>query len=178
MCNGVFFFLPACMSVWRCWIPWNRSYRELWGAMWVQRIEPGSPVRAAIVLSLWAVLGLLPWAFGSTVLPKKGICRRRPIHLVAPGKQKERKRKEGKTAPWLGVRGLLVAGWRLCSGTKSWDCVCSSSFFSSSKNSSSSTLPPLIGSRLKKKKPKQKPNQHHNPAWMWRFWRWKSPFNC
>lgn len=47
MCIGV---LPTGMSVRRCQIPRNWSYRQLRAAVWVPGIEPGSSGRSASVL--------------------------------------------------------------------------------------------------------------------------------
>ena len=35
--------------------PWVWSYRELWAAMWVLRIKPGSSGRAASALNHWVI---------------------------------------------------------------------------------------------------------------------------
>ena len=48
MCISV---LPSCVSVWGCQIPWNWSYRQLWAAMWMLGIEPGSSDRAVFALN-------------------------------------------------------------------------------------------------------------------------------
>jgi hypothetical protein len=34
--------LPTVSYVWLCQISWNWSYRQLWAAVWVLGIEPGS----------------------------------------------------------------------------------------------------------------------------------------
>jgi len=52
----------ACISVWRCQIPWDWSYRQLWAAMWLLGIEPGSSGGAA--LNHWAI----------SSIPSYGIC--------------------------------------------------------------------------------------------------------
>ena len=58
--NFYFYFmytgvLPASMSVWGCWIPWNRSYRWFWAAMWVLGIEPVSSGRAVSAPNPWVI---------------------------------------------------------------------------------------------------------------------------
>lgn len=47
ICVGV---LPACMSEWRCQIPKNWSYGQLWVAIWVLRIKPWFFGRASSAL--------------------------------------------------------------------------------------------------------------------------------
>lgn len=41
--------LPPWMTVWRCQIPWNWNYRQLWTAIWLMGIEPWSLGRAVLL---------------------------------------------------------------------------------------------------------------------------------
>lgn len=43
--------LPTCMSVWGCQNPWSWS-SQVWSAMWVLGIEPGSSRRTASALRI------------------------------------------------------------------------------------------------------------------------------
>ena len=47
--------LFARMPLWRSWISWNWSYRQLWAGTWMLGIEPRSFRRAASALNLWAI---------------------------------------------------------------------------------------------------------------------------
>ena len=47
--------LFARMPLWRSWISWNWSYRQLWAVMWMLGIEPRSFRRAVSALNLWAI---------------------------------------------------------------------------------------------------------------------------
>lgn len=44
--------LPACVTVSE---PWNRSYRQVWAATWVLRIEPRPSRRTANILNCWVI---------------------------------------------------------------------------------------------------------------------------
>ena len=60
-----------CMHVYLCatciqcrghWSLWNWSYTQLWAAMWLLEIEPGSSRRVASALNHWAI-SPTPWDF-------------------------------------------------------------------------------------------------------------------
>jgi hypothetical protein len=51
MCIGV---LPVCAFVWRFYT-WNWSYRELWAAMWVLGIDPGSSGKSVSARNCWVI---------------------------------------------------------------------------------------------------------------------------
>ena len=50
-----------CALVWRCQVPWNWIFRQLWAAMWVLGIESGSSGRAVSALNRWAI-SPAPWS--------------------------------------------------------------------------------------------------------------------
>jgi len=62
--------LPACISVWECWLPW--SYKQLRGAMWVLGIEPRSSGNSVSAFDHWAI-SPAPWVLVLT-LKEAGFC--------------------------------------------------------------------------------------------------------
>lgn len=47
------------------WMPWDWSYRQLWGTMWVLGFKPGSSGRAASALSYGAIPLALKYSFST-----------------------------------------------------------------------------------------------------------------
>ena len=45
----------AVSPVWGWQVPWNCSYRQLWAALWMLEIAPGSSGRAVSTLNCWVI---------------------------------------------------------------------------------------------------------------------------
>lgn len=65
--DGFLFFKKMCIGVlfsWRCWVPQNWSYRQLWAAVWVLEIESGSSGREVHTLNHCTnTVSPAPWAY-------------------------------------------------------------------------------------------------------------------
>lgn len=101
------------------WIPWDFNYRQVWAAMWLLGIEPGSSERVASVLISWATSPVLGVVFNIHIIFVKSFVTRLSINSKSFGsfslhnfiisrEVQGRLFTQGGKVPWARIRNKNV----------------------------------------------------------------------